>query len=267
MNNVRTAIVGLAVFLPVYLVYSQKVPEGVWFTENFIVSKPTASTLTVTTLLARQAYTNQFAGNVSNIEICASAGLVSFKCSGNPKGQFGLFDLESRTVLFHPMLTLDGDERRWSPSGQLAYVKLDDASFAILATSNLLTFLRTQSTNLCSLVVIGDRAGSVFQEDWPCDRFLIFGTGQGTEMSWGLLDTYEKSCYYLGSVGYKNGPKLDGTSRSPSRLRYLAAERVLYGPCVRATFCDFGAELRREMNVVSGQTDKQRNENGERPAR
>lgn len=247
MSNVRTVIIGLAVFLPVYLVYSQRAPEGIWFADEFIVSKPNNNTLTITALLARQSYTNQFAGDVSNIEICASAGLVSFKCSGDPNGQFGLFDLELRTVVFHPMLTLDADERRWSPSGQLAYVKLDDASFAILATSNLLTFLRTQSTNLCSLVVVGDRAGSTFQEDWPCDRFLIFGTGQGTEMSWGLLDTYDKSCYYLDSVGYKNGPKLDNTARSPSRLRCLAAERVFYGPCVRATFFDFGAEVRKAI--------------------
>jgi hypothetical protein len=80
-----------------------------------------------------------------------------------------------------------------------------------------------------------------------CDRFLLFGTGQGTEMSWGVLDTRDKCCHYLDSAGYKDGPRLNETSRAPSRLRYLAATKVLYDPCVPATFHDFWGEARKAM--------------------
>lgn len=177
---------------------------------------------------------------VQDMELCASGPFVSFTVVDGaiaPKGY--IYDSSNRRLYSVP--AVDGQEKRWSPSGLFTVVSYKSAgSIYIVRTAELREFLDSESEEHVYLKIYGDPYGSTYADAWLGDRFLIFSTGQGDVTYWGLADTSTRSVYVI-----SNQDSLVQTTHVDNVLYMLLHNTATLMSCSSTNFLDSARELAR----------------------
>ena len=144
----------------------------------------------------------KFDFSIDKIEICPAYPFLSLTGHSPSNEQTRIsciYDIE-QDRLYGDGLFLDFDEKRWSSCGKYTYFN-HVTSFAIVETSKLRDYLA--ATNKIAIVEIsGHPLGSIWQVFWE-GRYLVYGSGLGEMVCWGLFDTEKNANYFLSCCGIK----------------------------------------------------------------
>jgi len=230
MEPMRFGLSILFLFSVFHTGFAQIEPDPPIVARDYILTRSGSNSLSVSHFGTRRGFEKRFDGVILRIETCPIADFVSLRLKRTGSSEFHsvLLNTVSGQVYDNRLLSLlDFDEKRWSPSGIFTYLNLG-SSCGIIRTDQLEQFLSDPREENLSVKVDGIPIGTIFQEEWLSDRFLLLGTGQSGGMAWCLLDIAEGTCHFLDAVGFRGQPLLTSDARSIARLRKLSFERLLH---------------------------------------
>lgn len=214
----------LFLFALVFLSQSATHGADYYLTKNFVVQTLGTNALIMSEISTGTVTTNTFATNIYKVESsCAHDYLSLQRDSLDDEKEFVVYGINDQKIYSFPYLrNLDIDERRWSVHGQYTYIQ-KGISFGIMKTSMFFHSLENNLPLIYEIEVEGDPFGYIFQEEngWLNERFLLFGTGQGEKIAWGVLDIQEREVYFLDIIGVLGKPPLTNENRSIDRLMNL----------------------------------------------
>ena len=196
-----------------------------YLSKNFVIQTLETNAIIATEIFTGQTSTNLFKTKIYHIEASLFHDYLSLqqKCQDDEwEKEYIVYDIRNKKIYTSPYLrNLEFYEKRWSINGQYTFFREGYTSFGIIETDKFFYCLKNNLPIPYKIEIEGDPCGQTSQEEggWLHERYLIFGTGQGEIIAWGLLDIETHNVYFLDVVGDFGTKPLTVENRSIKRLQ------------------------------------------------